>query len=177
MDFVMNVADVPETLDKNQLRNLLCSGWMRHDAMWFNHCAKEMGIESANKLNRAAIKDMAQYEGRKLMEALGYKDQTPQTFEEFQVLLINMFGIITASFMKGTIEFYEENKMRFSWQNCFAYSGVARMGLIENYECGVFERVAAWLDVMGVKWEVSPNIKHCMMHEQGHCFREYTVHF
>lgn len=173
----MSNMDLPETIDINLLRDLLCSSWMRHDAMWFYHCSKGIGMELTNKINRAAIRDMGLYEGRKLKEALGYKNKTLQTFEEFEILLKQMFSIISSSFMKGTLEFLDENKIRMSWQNCFAHAGVSRMGLIDSYECGIFDRVDAWLDTLDVNWEVNPKISQCMKYQQGYCFREYTIHF
>ncbi|MGE5397672.1 MAG: hypothetical protein ACM3MK_09105, partial [Chitinophagales bacterium] len=133
MDTTQSIIDVPESINKNQLRDLLCSTWMRHDAMWFYHCSTEMGIELTNKINRAAVRDMALYEGQKLKTALGYKDKKPQTFEEFKTLLEQMFKIVVSPFMKGILEFLDHNKVRMTWLSCFAHAGVSRMGLIDKY--------------------------------------------
>ena len=178
MDTTAGIVDIPETIDKSQLRDILCSTWMRHDAMWFYHCSNEIGMELTNRINRAAVRDMAFYEAKKLKKLLGYQDKNPQTYEELQTLFMQMFGMINAPFMRGTLTFIpEESKVRMSWQSCFAHLGISRMGVIESYECGIFERIESWLNALEIKWAVSPQVTGCMMHTDGECYRNYTLYF
>jgi len=178
METIMSMAEIPEVIDKSQLRDALCSTWMRHDAMWFYHCSNEIGMELTNKINRAAVRDMALYEAKRLKKMLGYPDKNPQTYEELRTLLTQMFGMISAPFMKGSLIFLpEENKVRMTWQSCFAHLGITRMGVIGSYECGIFERIDSWLNALEVKWSVSPQVTRCMMHTDGECYRDYTLCF
>ena len=49
-------------METEALRQLLLRGWLTHDAMWFKTTLDEFGIETANKLNRGAIRSMAPIE-------------------------------------------------------------------------------------------------------------------
>jgi len=54
-----------KTLDEigiYELKDLLIKNWMTHDGMWFYHCLQELGIEQTNRLNKAAIKSLAEIE-------------------------------------------------------------------------------------------------------------------
>jgi hypothetical protein len=56
-------------IQKDELKELLNKGWMTHDAMWFVNCLKEFGIESTNKINKAAIRDMSAVEIKRMQKA------------------------------------------------------------------------------------------------------------
>jgi len=51
-----------KSLSKNELKEILNKNWMTHDAMWFYNCLQEFGIEKTNKINKAAVRDMAAIE-------------------------------------------------------------------------------------------------------------------
>jgi len=38
---------------------------------------------------------------------------------------------------------------------------------IEDYQCGVMYRIESWLKVLGVPFEMTPEIHGCLMHERG----------
>ena len=59
------------SLSKNELKEILNKNWMTHDAMWFYNCLKECGIEKTNKINKAAIRDMAAIEIKRIQKAVG----------------------------------------------------------------------------------------------------------
>ncbi len=44
-----------------------------------------------------------------------------------------------------------------------------RSGLIDQYQCGIVERVFAWLEVFGVQYTVENAPSGCNMHERGVC--------
>lgn len=66
---------------KDELKELLIKCWMSHDAMWFYHCVKNLGIEKANELNLASIRSLSEIEVPRIMKALGLKKERIQTFE------------------------------------------------------------------------------------------------
>ena len=51
-------------LQKEEIVELLNRWWMTHDGMWFYHCLKNLGIEKANELNKAAIRSLAPMESQ-----------------------------------------------------------------------------------------------------------------
>ena len=62
-------------------------------------------------------------------------------------------------------------------QRCFAYEGIKRLGALEGYECGIFDRIYRWFDALGVSYEVSPTEERCTMHLDGSCAREIRFAF
>lgn len=37
-----------ERLEKKEIKEILSKGWITHDAMWFAHALKDLGIEKTN---------------------------------------------------------------------------------------------------------------------------------
>ena len=58
-----------DKIGKRELRELLTKGWMTHDAMWFMHTIQDLGIETANKINIAAVRSMSMIEIKRLQKA------------------------------------------------------------------------------------------------------------
>jgi hypothetical protein len=159
-----------ETLSKNQLKEILIKNWMTHDALWFYHCLRECGIEKTNQINRAAVRAMGIIEIGRIQKAVGLQKVT--TFEDVKSLLEGAWDIVKGDFMKASFSLPSGNVLRGDFQRCFAYEGMKRMGVIERYQCGIFERIYGWFDGIGLSYSVSPQVEGCMMHSEGRCFRE-----
>jgi hypothetical protein len=164
-----------KTLEKNELKEILIKNWMTHDAMWFYHCLQECGIERTNKINKAAVRAMGIIEIRRIQKAVGIGKVA--TFEDFKSLLEAAWDIVKGDFMKSSFSLPSKNVLRGDFENCFAYEGIKQIGAIEQYQCGIFERIYGWFDGMGIKYSVSPQVEGCMMHTDGKCFREFTFNF
>jgi len=164
-----------KTLAKNELKEILIKNWMTHDAMWFYHCLQECGIERTNKINRAAVRAMGIIEIGRIGEAVGIEKVA--TFEDIKSLLEAAWDILKGDFMKSSFSLPSKNVLRGDFERCFAYEGMKRIGAIEQYQCGIFERIYGWFDGMGIKYGVSPQVEGCMMHTDGKCFREITFTF
>ncbi|RPJ36593.1 MAG: hypothetical protein EHM27_15290 [Deltaproteobacteria bacterium] len=165
----------PDQLAVKEITDLLHKGWMSHDGMWFYHCQKEFGIETANKLNKAAIRSLAPLEMKRLKRLLGV--EKVETFEEFKHLFSCGFELLIADFMNARMTFPEKNV--FHWEfaphQCFAYKGMQNIGVIEDYECGVVYRVACWIDSLGIPYSVSPRVFKCLMLPQGSCAGDFKL--
>jgi hypothetical protein len=159
-----------ETLGGNQLKEILIKNWMTHDAMWFYHCLRECGIDKTNQINRAAVRAMGIIEIRRIQKALG--SQKIATLEDVKSLLEGAWDVVKAGFMKATFSLPSRNVLRGDFERCFAYEGMKRMGVIERYQCGIFERIYGWFDGIGLEYSVSPEVEGCMMHSDGRCLRE-----
>ncbi len=164
-----------KTLEKNELKEILIKNWMTHDAMWFYHCLQECGIEKTNKINKAAVRAMGIIEIRRIQKALGV--DKVETFEDFKLLNDAMWGIVKGEFMKFSYSYPAKNTFRGDFEKCFAYEGIKQLGVHGQYQCGIFERIYGWLDGMGIKYSVSPQVEGCMMHTDGKCFRDVTLDF
>ncbi|MFX1494674.1 MAG: DUF6125 family protein [Promethearchaeota archaeon] len=162
-------------LDFEDIKEIIIKNWMTHDGMWFYHCAKECGIEKTNKINRSAVRSMAKVEIQRLKKALCIEQI--ESFEEFREFLRKTFSIVKAKFMDFDYEFPNNNALIFTMNNCFAYNGIKRMGYIEKYNCGIFERLKGWFDELNVRYDMIPQINGCMMAERNMCYRKFLFHF
>jgi hypothetical protein len=164
-----------KTLKESELKEVLIKNWMTHDAMWFYHCLQECGIEKTNKINKAAVRAMGVIEIRRIQKASGI--DRVETFEDFKLLSDATWSIVKGEFMRFSYSYPVKNILRGDFENCFAYEGIKELGAIEQYQCGIFERIYGWFDGMGIKYSVSPRVEGCMMHSDGRCFREFTFDF
>ena len=73
-----------ENMTKDEIIDLLNRSWMTHDGMWFYHCFQECGIETANRVNKAAIRSLAPMEMARMKKALGITQDKIETFDEFK---------------------------------------------------------------------------------------------
>lgn len=64
-----------EEVSKEETRDLLGKGWLTHDGAWFLNTARLPGIETANRLKKAAIRTMAPIEVRRTMKVLGLTEE------------------------------------------------------------------------------------------------------
>ena len=162
-------------LETKQLKELLNKGWMTHDAMWFYNSLQEVGIEKTNKINRAAVKAMAAIEIKRIKKALGATEI--KTFGQLYELFEASMYIVSGDFMRYKFYSPTPNVIHGEWESCFAYDGIKALGVIDRYECGIMDRIEAWLDTLGLRWEVEPKVTGCMMHTEGRCYRDYTFYF
>ena len=159
----------------NEMADLLKKSWMTHDALWFRSCLEACGIEKTNQINRAAIYGAAKIEVKRLARRLGVEQIA--SFDALGDFIQQATAIIQADFMQFTCEAPRPNVLRWEMHRCFAYEGVSRLGVIDRYQCGIFERLKGWLDGLGVAYAITPEGDDCMMHREGRCFREFHFAF
>jgi hypothetical protein len=162
-------------LSKGELKELLNKCWMTHDGMWFYHCLQECGIEKTNKINKAAVKSLAAIESKRIKKGLSI--QKVETFEELKDFIEGVFGVLKADFMDFVYSFPSRNLFHMEMRQCFAYDGMQRMGVIDQYQCGIFERIQGWFDGLEIKYSVTPQVEGCMMRDQGQCYRDLRFYF
>lgn len=163
------------SLEKHELKDLLNKCWMTHDGMWFYHCMRECGMEKANALNKAAIRSLAPIEMKRILNAFGIG--SVETIADVNTLLEAAREAVIADFMGFSYSFPSDRVLHVGMHRCFAYEGMKRIAAIDEYECGIFVRVEAWFDYLGIQYSVSPQVEGCMMHQEGECYRDYTFSF
>ena len=163
------------SVDREELKEILHKNWMTHDAMWFVHCLQECGIEKTNKINKAAVKSMSRIEIKRIAKALDVGGIT--NFEELKAFFDGVQDVVKADFMNFEYDFPEENSLHMEMRQCFAHDGIKRIGAIDTYQCGIFDRIQGWFEGMGISYTVTPEVTVCMMHEQGRCHRDYRFEF
>ena len=156
-------------LDKHQLKELLIKCWMTHDGSWFFNCARELGIDVANKVNKAAIKSLSVIETQRIKKAMGLEKEKLKTFEQLKDFVNNAFSVLKGDFMDFNYTFPEENRLHWEMTKCFAFEGMKRIGVNKQYECGVIYRVSCWLDALGINHTIEPKIDTCLLNSHENC--------
>ena len=164
-----------DQLDKNQLKELLVKCWMTHDGSWFYNCGRELGIDAANKLNKAAIKNLSTIEMQRIKKAMGLERLKIKTFEQLKDFVDSAFSILKGDFMDFVYTFPEKNRMHWEMNRCFAYNGMKMFGFEKQYECGVIYRVSCWLDALGIDHKVEPEINKCLLNFHEKCSGDLIV--
>lgn len=164
-----------KALDRDELKELLVKCWMTHDAMWFRHCVEAFGIEQANRVNQAAVRSMAAVEIRRIAKALGVGEV--RSMEALRDLIEGAWQLVKAEFMEFDCSYPAPDVMRWDARRCFAFEGVKQLSVADRYHCGIFPRVEAWFDTLGIERRVTPAVEGCMMQSDGRCFREFTFTF
>jgi hypothetical protein len=75
--------------------------------------------------------------------------------------------------MDFRLSFPEENAMEWEVPSCFAHDGVEGLGVIDGYQCAIFDRLDAWLETLGVRYRAAPEVTGCLLHRHGRCLRRY----
>jgi len=173
--------DLLDKIDKKDIRDLLGKGWLTHDGMWFYHACRELGIEKANVLNRAAIKSLAPIEVERVKRIMGMGKEGLGSFDELMTFMLAALELTLPGsvFEKMRFEPLSKNRIHWDWEEgqCFAYKGINQIGAIDGYHCGVMYRIECWLEALGVHHSIHPEIKGCLMHEKGQCRGELRVSF
>ncbi|WP_136360619.1 DUF6125 family protein [Desulfatibacillum aliphaticivorans] len=164
-----------DAINKKDLRELLCMGWMTHDGSWFSSVLQKYGAKAASDLNRQAILAMSAFEVPRLKKALGMEEVT--AYEQLREFIEGGFDLIGADFMQFKRIYPGADIIRWEEPDngCFAYKGIKRLGALDDYDCGIFYRVEAWLKGLGIKYTVTPEVHGCLRHQGKPCFREYKV--
>lgn len=155
---------------------LLNKCWMTHDGMWFFHCLQEFGIEATNKLNKSAIKSLSSIEISRVIKTLDCIAPI-EDFDGFRDFFHEATNLMIPDFMNVQFSYPKINTMawEFNQNRCFAYTGIKRLGVIEQYECGVLYRIKCWLDELEIKHRFIPEIGKCHMHVNGSCSGEIQL--
>lgn len=154
-----------DRLGKRELKELLCKGWMTHDAMWLLHCVEVLGMEKTNKINTKAVYSMSRIEINRVKKALGYSNDTITKFDDLKELIVQTMELIKADFMDFSWSTPEKNVLHWKWSkgSCFAYQGIKGLGVLDEYECGVMKRIEGWMQGLGVDYKLVPQINGCLM--------------
>jgi len=166
---------------KEELRDLLGKGWLTHDGMWFYSVYKGYGIERANKLNKEAIKAMVPLEVQRLTQIICVSKNQLTSIEAISNFMLCAMELILPASVFNKLHFSAPSKNVLHWEweknECFAYKGMKRMGVIESYECGVMYRIECWLESLDLKFVAKPRAEKCQMHEKGCCMGDYEFQF
>ncbi len=168
-----------DDVGSEEVKDFLGKGWLTHDGMWFYHTYLDRGMETANRLNREAIKSLAAAEMARARKVLRVEDEDLSTFEGLQAFTQDALKMILPESVYSRAEFTFKPPNIFHWEwedgNCFAYRGMQQLGVLDEYICGVIYRIERWFENLGIRFEVEPKIEKCIMHETGSCAGDFTI--
>jgi hypothetical protein len=166
-----------ERLSKEELRELLGKCWITHDGMWFAHTLMESGMDTANRLNRQAIRGMAAIELKRFMKLLAVTKEELHDFDRFQDFFSQVAELLIPDFMNVAIAYPEPNRVswEFNDRGCFAFNGMTLLGVEKEYRCGVVYRIQCWLEVLEIPYRMEPEIAGCLMADTGKCGGKFTL--
>ena len=167
---------MPERKLKGEaLRELLVNNWLTHDALWYGEVASRFGMAEASPMNLRVCRALGRIEFRRFLKATGAL--RPKGMPAVNDLFARAWKVFGPRAFDTEVEFRADDSLVAKTRECFAHKGMVKAKLIDEYECGIFERIYAWLDVLGLKYTVTPRPLMCMMHHEGRCFREFRFDF
>jgi hypothetical protein len=152
---------------------LLVKCWMSHDARWFMAVAKECGLAVANRLNQSAARGVGQVEAQRIERAL----QLPpvQSLDDYLLRQEQLINLLGPELLDYDVSKVSADSGQMQVRRCFAHENAARAGILDQYECGIFARVAGWLDATGLPYELQPALGKCLKAQGHECVYSITV--
>ena len=162
-----------DRINPQKLNSFLIKNWMTHDALWYGEVAGKLGMSEASPINLRVCRKLGQIEFKRLMQML--EATLPGDMQAYQKLFEIGTQVFVPDFMAIDIDYPAENVQRFCVRECFAHRGMEKAGHLKDYECGIFERIAGWLDAMNLTYTVAPDLSRCLKFKGQAC--EVTIKF
>jgi hypothetical protein len=144
--------DMDNELDGATREDLIRRAWYIHDARWFALVTAEFGMAAANRINRQAVRAVAEAETGRLVRALGQ----PEIESLEQALWVIDRGrdvYVAEPLMEMEYRKIDDRSYEVALRNCFVSTNVAKAGIADRYECAVFDRLFGWHKALG--WPLS----------------------
>jgi len=161
------------TISQQEREALLVKCWMSHDARWFMAVAQAFGLEAASRLNQVASHEEGKVEARRIMRAL----QIPpsETAEDYLLLQETIIGLLGPELLDYQVVSSGDDSFEIRIQRCFAFENVARAGVADSYECGIFSRLTGWLEASGLKYQMTPSLGKCQKTQGQECAYRFKL--
>ena len=158
-----------------EVRDFLLTNWMTHDALWYREVASRFGMAEASPMNLRVCRSLGTIELRRLLKAT--RSGFPKDMGELKTIYEEGRRLLVPPFFQGEVEFRGEDTVLFTTRECFAHKGMTQVGLIDEYECGIFERIAGWFDAMELEYHRTPDLSRCLKHLGRECHVTFAFRF
>ena len=152
---------------------LLVKCWMSHDARWFMAVAQAFGLEAASRLNGIAAREEGKVEARRVLRAAGLGN--PATIDDCLLAQQVLASLLTRDLVEYELVTLGDDALQFRVGSCFAHENVTRAGAIDQYDCGIFARVAGWWDAFGLPYELEPPLGRCLKAQGRECAYTFRI--
>jgi hypothetical protein len=150
---------------------LIIKCWMSHDARWFMAVAREYGMEAANRVNQAAVYEIGKVEAPRVLRAL--KLPPVKTVDDCLLAQETIIGLFGPDLLDYDVIKVGDNACRVHVKRCFAEENATRVGVADQFECGIFARCSGWLEALGMEYEMTPPLGKCMKAQGQECIRTF----
>jgi hypothetical protein len=154
-------------LSPDQREAFLLRCWTSHDAKWFAVTTAALGIESANRLSRAAAHAQGKAEATEILRALGL----PVIADLADYLAVQeiLFDVLTPGLLEHEIERLDDRRCRIRIRRCVVSEAITQIGVAGRYECSVFARLAGWLQALDQRYVMGSCPEGCPLTRGGDC--------
>lgn len=101
----------------------------------------------------------------------------PKNVAELQSVYDEARRLLVPPFFEGEADFQGKDTIVFTTRECFAHKGMTQAGLIDEYACGIFERIAGWFDAMELDCRRTPDLSRCLKQRGLECRVAFTFRF
>jgi hypothetical protein len=154
-------------LSQQQREALLTKCWMAFDSRWFMAVAMAYGVEAAIRLNKTVTHEVGKAEAPAIVRALELPPIA--ALEDYLVLQEMFISLLGPKLMDYAIVQTSDDSFENRVQRCYAHENVTRAGVADQYECGIFSRVAGWLEALHLQYEVTPSPGKCLKAQGREC--------
>jgi hypothetical protein len=162
-------------INRDQLRDILLRNWMTHDALWYGEVAAKFGMTEASPMNLRVCRKLGRIEFKRLMNVV--EAPPPKNFETYRELFELGKEVFVPEFVTIQIDYPGNSLQVFQVSECFAHNGMKKLGLLPEYECGIFERIEGWFDAMGLRYTRTPDLSRCLKFKDEECKITVQFHF
>jgi hypothetical protein len=162
-------------LDETERHEYIMKNWMTHDALWYAEAAGALGMEGASPMNLRVCRKLGRIEFARFLKQTGAP--MPKSLAEVKHIAEEGMLLLVPPFMDFDIEWTDDDRMIFRIKDCFAHRGMTKYGMIDQYECGIFERIEGWLDAMELDYERTPDLSRCLKYRGKECVVTMTFTF
>jgi Family of unknown function (DUF6125) len=149
------------------LREFLVNNWLTHDALWYGEVASRFGMAEASPMNLRVCRSLGRIEFKRFLKATGAS--RPGGMAAFRELFDQAWRVFGPRAFDFEVDFRADDTLVVKTRECFAHKGMVRAGVIDEYACGIFERIEGWLDAMGLDYTRTPDLSRCLKHKGEEC--------
>jgi hypothetical protein len=155
------------SLTETERHEYLLKNWMTHDALWYGEAAAVLGMGEASPMNLRVCRKLGQIEFGRFLKLTG--TPMPTNMAEVKAVAEAGMELLVPPFMEWAIEWTDDGRMITRVKDCFAHRGMTKFGVLDEYECGIFERIDGWLDAMELFYERTPDLSRCLKYRGKEC--------
>lgn len=167
------MSHIPATPTPMQRAAFLASCWTAHDAHWFAVVAASLGVETANRLGRAAALTQGRFEARETMRRFGFR--SVGTLDDWLAVQELLFGLLAPGVVRHDVEYVDDATCRIRITRCQVHERATENGVAAHYACGLAARIAGWLQGLDLGYALGPDDEGCPLARGERCVFTLTL--